>query len=86
MTDLFDDQSSGLASPAAGAFAITPSDTIPLPSVPRGLYVGVGGSLTVEMKWGGVISFANVPDGSLLPVRVVKVLQASTAASIVGLY
>lgn len=86
MTDNFADQAAGLESPAAGAFAISPSNLTVLPTTSRAIYIGIGGTLTVEMKWGGVVSFSNLPDGALLPIRVTKVLEASTASSIVGLY
>ncbi|QQR40383.1 spike base protein, RCAP_Rcc01079 family [Devosia rhizoryzae] len=86
MSDPFDTQASGLDAPAAGAFPVVPDDANQLPTICRALYVGTGGHLRVEMKWGGEISFHNVPDGALLPIRAVKVLTASTASSIVGLY
>lgn len=86
MTDQFADQAPGLDSPASGAFSITPNDATILSVTPRGLYIGAGGTLVVEMKWGGTVSFPNLPDGALLPVRVTRVLAATTAASIVGLY
>jgi len=86
MSDPYAELSASLTSPASGAFAIVPHDTNSLPQTTRALYVGIGGDLTVEMHWGGVISFANLPDAALLPVRVNKVLAATTAASIVGLY
>jgi hypothetical protein len=85
MTDPYADQSTSLTSPASGAFAIEPHDSDALPLTTRALYVGIGGDLVVEMQWGAVVNFANVPDGALLPVRVNKVLAATTAASIVGL-
>lgn len=86
MSDPFDNQASGLEAPASGAFAIVPDDANQLPTTCRAIYVGTGGLLRVEMKWGGEISFHNLPDGALLPIRAVKVLTATTASSIVGLY
>lgn len=86
MTDHYQDMASGLTAPASGAFPVIPSDSESLPVLPRALYVGIGGSLSVEMKWGSTITFNNVPDGALIPIRVLKVLTTSTTASIVGLY
>jgi hypothetical protein len=86
MTDPYADLSASLTSPASGAFAIVPHDTNALPQTTRALYVGIGGDLTVEMQWGGVVTFANLPDAALLPLRINKVLTTSTAASIVGLF
>jgi hypothetical protein len=65
---------------------VTPDDSSTLQVTSRALYIGIGGTLRVEMKMGGVVSFENVPDGALLPIRVVKVLTATTAGAIVGLY
>ena len=86
MTDRYADHNSSLTSPAAGAFAVVPHDTDPVPNVTRAIYVGLGGALSVEMQWGGTVTFVNVPDGSLLPLRVRRVLTSSTAASLIGLY
>ncbi len=86
MSDPFDTYVTSLEAPAAGAFAITPNDADPLPETTRAIYVGVGGTLRVEMKWGGAISFLNLADGALLPIRATKVLSATTASAIVGLY
>jgi hypothetical protein len=57
-----------------------------LERVTRALYIGTGGTLAVEMEWGQTVTFRNVPDGALLPVRVRRVLPETTATSIVGLY
>ncbi len=86
MADYFDAQATSLDAPAAGAFSVTPSDSLSLPVTTRAVYVGGGGALVVEMKSGGTVTFENLPDAALLPVRVSKVLEASTATDIVGLY
>ncbi|MBE7731993.1 spike base protein, RCAP_Rcc01079 family [Devosia faecipullorum] len=86
MSDQYQDMASGLTAPASGAYSVTPSDSAALSIVPRALYIGIGGSLSVEMKWGGIVTFQNLPDGALIPIRAVKVLAASTASAIVGLY
>jgi hypothetical protein len=86
MTDRYAELAASLVSPASGGFAVTPHDANALAQVTRALYVGGGGDLSVEMQWGGVVTLVNVPDGALLPVRVNKVLAATTATQIVGLY
>lgn len=86
MTDPYAGNASSLVSPAQGAFDVTPSDIADLPQLSRALYVGTGGTLTVEMAWGGTTTFRNLPNGALLPIRARKVLAATTAAFIVGLY
>lgn len=74
-------------SPARGAVAVTPSDATVLDTT-RALYVGTGGNVAVYMagKTTSVV-FPNVQDGSILPIRVDRVLSTSTTASnIVALY
>jgi len=67
--------------------AVTPSDTdeISLDGQPTGvpsrLYIGTGGSLTIENKHGDVETFVNIPNGSLLPISVLKVRATGTDAS-----
>lgn len=86
MADLFSSHSLDLAAPAVGAFSIAPSDATLFDQPTRAIYVGVGGSLAVEMLSGGSVFFEGLPAGSLLPVRVRRVLAASTASFLVGLY
>jgi hypothetical protein len=85
MPDVFDDHSD-LESPATAAFAITKSDTTVFDQPTRALWVGTAGHLTLQFKDAQVVQLKNVPQGCLLPVRVTKVLEATTASDIVGLY
>lgn len=67
------------------------SNRVPRNSVgdmPRALYVGTGGDVVVqsESAAGGVATFKNIPSGTLLPIRVSKVLESSTADDFVLLY
>ena len=64
---------------------IVPADQ-DLAHVTRALYVGVGGDVAVRMLDGSVVTLLNVPSGTLLPLRVSRVLPASTASSILGLW
>lgn len=53
------------------------------------LYVGSGGidtRLDVETVSGDVVSFHNVPSGTILPVQVVKVLELSDCSDIIALF
>jgi len=50
------------------------------------LYVGSSGTVQVEMLWGGTVTFEGVPGGSTLPIRVRRVLAATSASFLVGLY
>ena len=69
------------------ASAVTPSDTAFLPQVSRGLWIGGGGNVNIEMADGVPVLFSGIAAGSLLPLRVRRVLAtATTATLIVALY
>ena len=71
--------------PAISAEEVTPNDAADLTDMSRAIYVGTGGDLTVVMEEGQTVTFANVPDGTLLPLRVSRVMEASTATDIVAI-
>jgi hypothetical protein len=85
MADSFAKHTRSLTSPPEHAAAVTPAD-LDLAQVTRALYVGLGGDLAVRMQDGGSVTFAGVPAGTLLPLRVVRVLPATTAGGIVALW
>lgn len=70
------------------AVAVTPSDIDDLESPSRALYIGTGGNLTVEMLNSSVpVLFLAVPSGTILPIRVTKVLSTGTGADdIISMY
>ena len=76
------------SNPAEYAAAVTLSDSTVLTPTPRALSIGVGGDVVVTMAADGTdVTFANVPTGTKLPVRVSKVkATGTTASSIVALY
>lgn len=76
---------SDLQSPALDAFEITPSDSEDLPVRARGVYVGEAGDLSVVMNGGNTVTFRNVPAGSLIPIVVRRVLETTTATSLLGM-
>ena len=86
MADIFSSHNIDVAAPAAGAFAVTPSDGVVFDQPTRALYVGAAGTVQAEMLWGGTITFEGVAGGSMLPIRVRRVLGGTTAGFIVGLY
>jgi hypothetical protein len=85
MTDSFAKHTRSLTSPPEHALAIVPADA-DLAQVTRAVYVGAGGDLAVRMRNGASVTFVAVPTGTLLPIRVSRVLPASTAGSLVGLW
>lgn len=86
MNDPFKTHVPGLESPAANAAAVTPSDTADLPDVTRAIYVGNGGSLTVETVGGDVVTLQNVQSGMVYPLRLRKVRTGTTATGLIGLW
>jgi hypothetical protein len=66
--------------PAISAEAVTANDSTVLEPF-RALYVGTGGDVVVTVLSGSDITFANVQDGSILPVGGTKVKSTSTTAS-----
>lgn len=86
MPDRFQYSTPSLSGPASHAFAVTPSDGSDLSETTRALYVGTGGALAAVMASGATVSFGSVASGTLLPIRVVRVLATGTTASaILGL-
>lgn len=75
------------------AAAVTPSDTINIPSINGGtnngcvLYVGTGGNLKVTTIGGDDVVFSNIQDGAFVPVQVLRVWSTgTTATNIVALW
>lgn len=68
--------------PAGFAAAVTPNDDTDVAPLARGVFVGVGGDLTVVMEGSLVTTtFKNVGDGQLLPIRVRRVMATGTTAT-----
>ena len=88
MSDPIHNRAAELDSPAWDAWEISPSDENQIPTPPcRFIYVGGAGSLTVDMAAGRSVTFAAVPAGTTLAIRVDQVFATgTTATSIVALY
>ena len=78
--DAFDTHSNTLVAPIRDAAAVTPSDSTDLPHLPRALWVGSGGSLSVVTAGGQTVRFDGVPNGTMLPVRAARVRASGTNA------
>jgi hypothetical protein len=75
-----------LSEPASRLVAVSPDDATDLPlGTTRGLYVGGPGLLCVLDASGERTDFAT-PGGLYHPIRIRRVLQATTATDIVALY
>ena len=72
---------------AAGAKAITPSDTVDLEYVTRGVYVGVSGNVAAVMASGEVVVFVAMAAGIIHPLSVSRINSTSTdATNLVAVY
>jgi len=82
-----DDLYTGPTSSAAGGSVVVPSDTIALPRITRGVYVGGTGNVTVVMADDSMLQFVAVPAGVVLPVRVKRINATGTSAvNMIALY
>jgi hypothetical protein len=70
---------SNSSGPALDAEAIT--NGVAFSRACRGIYVGVGGIINLELEDGGTVVFKGAVTGSVIPVRAVKVLSATTTAT-----
>lgn len=88
MADQFQYVADQVSAPATRVGVVTPSDAAPLADVPKALWVGTGGDLTVRGAGGGADAvLRNVPAGSVVPVRAQFVrATGTTVADIVALY
>jgi hypothetical protein len=65
--------------PALDAEAIT--NDVAFSRACRGIYVGVAGIINLELEDGGTVVFKGAAAGSVIPIRAVKVLAATTTAT-----
>ena len=87
MSDVFSSFAPGLEAPASRVFAITPHNSTDFSFDTRAIYVGTGGNIAVVTAAGDVVTFSNVPTGTILPVRATRVNSTNTTASnLVGMY
>lgn len=73
--------------PGYGAEEIASSGTVTPPNGTRCLYIGSGGNLVCSIVEGGEVTFNNLADGQLLPIKVRSIdMDTSTCSDIVALY
>lgn len=86
--DRFARYSDAVSNPARASAPIIPSASAILASIPKAIFVGVGGDIRLRcIDDSDPVTFRNVPSGSILPVRAAQVFPEGTSASaIVGLY
>lgn len=81
MADRFQNSFPSIAGPASHGFAVTPSDSSLLSETTRGIYIGTEGNIAALLLSGASVTFSSVPAGSLLPVRLTKIMATGTTAS-----
>lgn len=86
MTDNFKNAVQSALTPSDDAFAVSPHDITPLIAVPKYLYVGGAGRVTLRALGSTAdVVFENVPAGGYIYVRASHVrATGTTATAIVG--
>ncbi|MEI7443274.1 MAG: hypothetical protein WCK28_00150 [Burkholderiales bacterium] len=79
--DKFDNYTPLLGDPGLRWQAVTKDDNADLPFIPRAVYVGNAGDMTVVDYFDRTTLIPNVPGGSVLPGRFKKILASGTTAS-----
>ena len=85
MADTFSSYSTGLDSPATFHFLITPSDTIPLAIMPRGIKCLTAGTIMIKDPLGTAIPY-NMAAGDTEPFRPYIVMLTGTTGTYAGWY
>lgn len=87
MADKFQHFASVLDSPSTDGFAVTPDDNTDVEFITRYLYIGGAGDVSLVTKGGSTLTFSGLTAGTLLPVRVSRVMATgTTATNILALY
>jgi len=81
---------SSVSDPAAHCYAVTPNDSIDIPTTAKAIYVGTTGDIKVELAGDNVgvaTVFKTVPAGAFLPIRARRIwATGTTATNIVAMY
>lgn len=89
MVDKYGMRITGLESPGVRSAAITPDDDNDI-EITRAIFVGTGGDIAMQLAGdSAAVVFANVADGTLLPFRVKRVMEAgagTTATDLIAIY
>lgn len=78
----------GVIAPGRSLFTITPADGSELAHVPRSIYVGAGGNITLIGADDTIpVLLTSVPTGAVLPLQA-RIIQetGTTASNLVGIY
>ncbi|AYJ86959.1 hypothetical protein D3Y57_14705 [Sphingomonas paeninsulae] len=85
--DQFQSSFDNITAASRAPFAILPHDTNELATIPKAIYVGTGGNITLRGVDGAAdVVLKNVGNGQILDIRARYVrVTGTTAADIVGL-
>ncbi|WP_066798799.1 spike base protein, RCAP_Rcc01079 family [Sphingomonas soli] len=88
MADQFANAADHVSAPATRAVHVTPHDEDALGDIPKALFVGTGGDLTLRGVGGGDDAvWKNVASGTIVPLRAEYVRATGTTADdILALY
>jgi len=88
MTDQFSNNADQVSAPATRAVSVSPHDSDALTDIPKALFIGTGGNITMRgVKGAADQLWKNVPSGSVLPFRAQYVrATGTTAADLLALY
>ena len=82
MADEFGYQADAEYAPSRAPYPLTPHDTQELPHIPKGIFVGTGGDVTLRGVEGDAdVTYRNLPNASYIAVRARFVRATGTTAS-----
>ncbi|MGK2911242.1 MAG: spike base protein, RCAP_Rcc01079 family [Sphingobium sp.] len=71
-----------VATPARAPYTVVPHDTNALPVIPKGIFVGTGGQVTLRGVDASLdVVYKNLPDGSYINVRAAYIRATGTTAT-----
>lgn len=83
VSDPYKHHQTGPSSPARRHFAISPSDDLDLPIVPKAVYCEAAGALAVQDETGAVLIYT-LAQGQILPIHARRIRATGTTATVFG--
>ena len=81
ITTAVDISGGGLGQPLSHVMPIIPDDGTDLQFIPRGIYIGGEGNLTLLTIGGTIGVFVGLSAGTILPIRAIRVYATGTTAT-----
>lgn len=82
MTDKWKSVPDPLGGPSCAPYPVVPHDANPLPAIPKGIFVGTGGTVALRGRDSDVdVIYKNLGDGSYIAVRALYVRATGTTAT-----